>query len=179
MAIYIDSTFQPSHSGDTYPLVESQHLKGSAHAVQTIVDRDSIPDLRREEGLICYVVEDLTTYQLQSGITNTDWVEFGEGVSTLSGLTDTTIDNLVSGDTLIYSGGSWINSLPVTKYIETRFFNGLQTITHNLNDVDVIVQIKDDNTGELIIPDYVDNYTLTTVDINITVGGNYRIIIIK
>ena len=181
MGIKITGKFTTTSSGDTYAVTDSLYHQGGHKEVLTFIERDLISSERRREGMTCYVAESGITYQLQSGITNDDWYEFsgGGGVSTLSGLTDTTINNISSGDTLIYSGGTWINSLPVTKYVETRFINGLQTITHNLNDVDVIVQIKDINDGELIIPDYVDNYTLNTVDINITVPGNYRIIIIK
>jgi hypothetical protein len=52
-----------------------------------------------------------------------------------------------------------------------------QTVTHNLNDTDVIVQLKD-STGTLVIPDVVDNYTNNTVDIEVSSTETFRVIII-
>jgi len=66
-----------------------------------------------------------------------------------------------------------------SKYAASIPFTGgtAQTITHNLNDTDVIVQLKD-STGKLIIPDEVNNYTLNTVDIEVSSTETYRVIII-
>lgn len=39
--------------------------------------RDAIPTIERYDGLFSYVVAEQKTYQLQGGITNSDWVEIG------------------------------------------------------------------------------------------------------
>lgn len=43
--------------------------------------RDAIASGRRYEGLQVYIVADETSYQLQGGLTNSDWVEVGTGGS--------------------------------------------------------------------------------------------------
>jgi len=45
----------------------------------TTVARDAIPSGVRFDGLAVYVVQDNITYQLQTGITNSDWVEIAGG----------------------------------------------------------------------------------------------------
>ncbi len=76
---------------------------------------------------------------------------------------------VVSGET----GGS------TNKYAESIAFTGgtKQTITHNLNTEDVQVQLKD-STGTRIIEDIADTYTSNTVDIEVSITGTYRVIII-
>ena len=65
------------------------------------------------------------------------------------------------------------------KYAASLSFtkNSVTTITHSLNEEDVIVQLKD-SSGKMIIPDVVDNYTTNSVDITVSITGNYRVIII-
>lgn len=65
-----------------------------------------------------------------------------------------------------------------TTYAENTVFvkNIAKTVTHNLGSTDIIVQLKDPS-GEVIIPNIINNYTLNTVDINLSVSGTYRTII--
>lgn len=71
--------------------------------------RDAIPSLQRFEGLLVYVVGDTTLYQLQGGITNSDWVAVGSGApgsdgkSVLNGTVDPTGGDGTNGD-------FWINT---------------------------------------------------------------------
>ena len=51
-------------------------------------------------------------------------------------------------------------------------------ITHNLNEEDVIVQLRDSETGDMIIPKKVFDYQTNTVKIQISETKNYKIIII-
>jgi len=74
--------------------------------------------------------------------------------------------NVVSGNT----SQKYAASIPFTAATS-------QTITHNLNDTDVIVQLKD-STGTLVIPNVVDNYTNNTVDIEVSSTETFRVIII-
>ena len=65
------------------------------------------------------------------------------------------------------------------KFVQTlTLISGKTTITHNLNDVDVIVQVVEVSTGQIIIPDNISNYTSNSVDIYVEEGGEYKIIII-
>lgn len=53
------------------------------------------------------------------------------------------------------------------------------TITHSLGTTDIIIQLVDITTGEMILADTIGNYTINTVDITFTVNpaGNVRVII--
>ena len=84
-----------------------------------------------------------------------------EGIKQL----DTNINN-------ISSGGS-------NKFVTTQTLSsGQNTITHNLNDENVIVQVIEVATGRLIIPDRVSRYLLNSVAIDVETGGEHKIIII-
>ena len=65
------------------------------------------------------------------------------------------------------------------KYAQDITFTGdlAHTITHSLNEEDVIVQLKD-STGKMIIPDLVNTYTVNSVAITVSETGTYRVIII-
>jgi hypothetical protein len=82
----------------------------------------------------------------------------------------------ITSDGTVISGTSGCN---VCKYVESFLFTGdtVSTITHNLGNEDVQVQLKD-STGNLIIPNSVNNYTTNTVDIGVSITGTYRIIIL-
>lgn len=53
----------------------------SRMTVVDLVARDAILAGRRFDGMVVYVEADLTSYQLQGGITNGDWTAFGAGAS--------------------------------------------------------------------------------------------------
>jgi len=65
------------------------------------------------------------------------------------------------------------------KYVETKTLTtGQNTITHSLKDENVIVQVVETSTGQIIIPDHISNYQNNSVDIYVEEGGEYKIIII-
>jgi hypothetical protein len=94
----------------------------------------------------------------------------GVGVS-VGNLGIDTNGNVVTGTT----GGGGTTG----KYVESFNFTGstTSTITHNLGDEDVMVQVKD-ATGALITPNTVNNYTTNSVDINVSSTETMRVIII-
>lgn len=97
-------------------------------------------------------------------------------ISTLG--TGTSVNNLgIDTNGFIVTGTTSTGG--VNKYSASISFTGgtTQTVTHNLNDTDVVVQLKD-STGKLIIPNEVNNYTSNTVDIEVSSTETYRIIII-
>ena len=62
----------------------SADLLGVVRSVADITARDAIDAGKRIEGMICYVVSEATNYQLQGGITNSDWVLLSASVSELT-----------------------------------------------------------------------------------------------
>lgn len=62
----VASPIVPFSSEDTYPTHEAKYGKGGFRTVETIAERDAIPEARREEGMLVYVVNDpenINTYQ--------------------------------------------------------------------------------------------------------------------
>jgi len=64
------------HPWIAQPVMESNDLLGGIHEVANISERDNIPAERKQEGMLCTVVNDgsgkAKTYQL----VNSNWVEF-------------------------------------------------------------------------------------------------------
>jgi hypothetical protein len=92
--------------------------------------------------------------------------------------TGTSVNNLgIDSNGFVVTGVT--TPIGLSKYSASIPFTGgsTQTITHNLNDTDVVVQLKD-STGKLIIPDEINNYTSNTVDIKVSSTETYRVIII-
>jgi len=99
-----------------------------------------------------------------------------------------TVDGNFSGGTggsVIYSAGTDLYDIFVAagggigKYAADSAFTqstALQ-INHNLGSEDVIVQLKN-TSGELVIPDTVDNYQANSVDITVLTTATYKVIII-
>jgi hypothetical protein len=87
----------PLASGSSTPTIRSIDVKGGAKQVASIAARDAIPgaalardhaDQMRQEGMTCFVQADQTTYRLEGGIANVNWVAFGAG----GGGSGTTLD---------------------------------------------------------------------------------------
>jgi hypothetical protein len=69
--------------------------------------RDAIPTINRFDGFTAYSVADTTTYQLQGGITNSDWVDVGGATLIVgNGLTDTA-GTISAGDSTMTSSIYW------------------------------------------------------------------------
>ena len=75
----VEDAVVPKDSADTYPTHLSRYGKGGAHTdVADLTARDAIPVERREIGMRVYVLNVVgleKEYQLQLGITNSDWVD--------------------------------------------------------------------------------------------------------
>jgi len=83
-----------------------------------------------------------------------------------------------SGGTMTWQAAA-SGATGTAKYADDIAFTGgtKQTITHSLGTEDVQVQLKD-STGTRIIEDVADTYTSNTVDIEVSITGTYRVIII-
>lgn len=114
---------------------------------------------------------------LKTGSTDGQLLIFNTARS--AGLPNLTEDHVWIGNASNQPVETPISSFTQQKYAASIAFTAAtsQTVTHNLNDTDVIVQLKD-STGTLIIPDVVDNYTANSVDIQVSSTETYRVIII-
>lgn len=74
-AIKISAPISPYDSDDTYPSHLAIYGKGGMRSVQTMEERNNIPEARREEGMFVYVIEEQKVFQLIGGIENSNWNE--------------------------------------------------------------------------------------------------------
>ena len=132
----------------------------SRMVVADLTARDAIVAGRRFQGMCVYVIADTLTYQLKTGVLNTDWVEYGGGIAAA------TFVEKFSGD-----GGNLVFTLandPLAIENTMVFVDGVyqqKTTSYILNMTDVefveAPPIGVDNievmyttpTGTLVIPD--------------------------
>lgn len=71
----------------------------------------------------------------------------------------------------VASGGSSIYAKDVD------FVSGVtRTVTHNLASINILIQLRN-LSGQLIIPDVVNNFTANTVDVKVSITETYKVII--
>lgn len=88
-------------SNDKFPTHINSMGQGGYKAVQSIAERDAIPDERRENGMLCAVLQNDTVYQLKGGTDNAFWTIFTTGAGGATTATDlpfTAPDGMVSSD---------------------------------------------------------------------------------
>ena len=69
----VASGIVPFTTEDRFPTHYSKYGKGGWREVDTIAERDSIPEARRSIGMIVYVVDNNIAYILKGGLTNDYW----------------------------------------------------------------------------------------------------------
>lgn len=74
-SLNISAPITPYSTSDKYPTHLSIFGKGGLKSVQNLQERNNIPEERREEGMMVYVVNNKKVYGLLNGITNNDWVD--------------------------------------------------------------------------------------------------------
>jgi len=104
-------------TGNLYPIILSNDALGGLHQVATIAARNAIPALRRQQGMLCAVLDAGSgtpkTYQLIGGILDANWVEFTSGATTVE--TDPIV-KAING--IVKSNGSIISAaLAGTDYL--------------------------------------------------------------
>jgi len=78
----VASPIRPADPFQNIATVFSNEIKGALHTYQTISERNSIIEQRREWGMLAYVINENKTYQLRYGFSSNDimnnlnWVEF-------------------------------------------------------------------------------------------------------
>lgn len=65
MGVELISEIVQKNNG-TFPLVDSNNLRGGIYTVKTIEERDNIPDERRKSGMLCYVSDESEYYKLEN-----------------------------------------------------------------------------------------------------------------
>lgn len=75
----------PSDTADIYATHKAQFGYGGYRSALDIAARDNITELRREEGMVVYVISEKKEYRLVGGILNSNWEEVVFGISTGSG----------------------------------------------------------------------------------------------
>lgn len=96
----------PFSTTDPYPSHEAAYGKGGLRAVQSLADRDAIPALRREAGMIVYVIAQHAYYGLGDDLVT--WAPLAIGSPGLAGIAGVSIADLQPGDVLRYDG-EWRN----------------------------------------------------------------------
>ena len=74
--IKLSAPISPYDTDDTYPTHFPKFGMGGYRSVEMIEDRDSIPEERRELGMVVYVEATQKVYTLRDGINNDDWIDF-------------------------------------------------------------------------------------------------------
>lgn len=132
MAIYIIDTIKQKNNGE-FGVVDSNNIIGGFYQVDTITERNAIPDVRRKEGMLCWVKSEKVIYQLENGIENENWVVFKVEGTTSSGGGNTDLDG--------YSH-IWIGTTPPQDlgmiWIDTR----TDGILDDEDDMDTVNELK-------------------------------------
>jgi hypothetical protein len=138
-------------SGSLYPIIYSNDAKGGFHQVATIADRNAIPILRREQGMLCTVLNADSgtpkTYQLIGGILDTNWVEFAAGSADAAAAAVTIgITNDVATATAVYPTWVTANTGNLSQYVSSTLLKfvpstGILTATGFAGDGSALTNI--------------------------------------
>jgi len=79
-SIIVTGTITPTSSLDEYPTHVETYNKGGYRTVQSISERDMIPNKRKKEGMLVYVIDAKVVYILK----NNTWDFFASDVNTLN-----------------------------------------------------------------------------------------------
>ena len=127
----IISMIVPTNHADTYATHDSFYGKGGWREVNTLAERNEIPEERRRIGMVVYVRETFKAYLLKNSLSNAGWVPFnidGEEYVTKEEFAGAMAEALENYPTktevqeLLVSGGyatqSWVSD-----YIDGRLTN--------------------------------------------------------
>ena len=118
------SPIRPANPSSNIATIFSNEIKGAHHTYETLSERDSIIEERRDWGMLCTVYNDSTssnnkTYILKQFINtniqdNNNWVEF-----------------VSNGDNFVPTGGQWLNSVNVVSATPSVFIDGYRYLVDN------------------------------------------------
>jgi len=102
-------TFGPTDDSDVHPITEDIYSKGGHRSVADETAREAISTERRKDGMMVYQIDTALTYQLQGGVTNSDWFLFSGVVSSHTHTeytTDAEFDTHTGTSTIHFTVGS-------------------------------------------------------------------------
>ena len=141
----VAAVIAPFTTDDTYATHDAKYGKGGYRTVETITDRDNIPEARRTIGMLVYVVSDDKIYKLLKN-NNNEW--YWEELTT--------------------GGSGGVNSYTHIQDSPSNTWN----IQHNLNrHPSVTIMIQDENNKLCIAMGDVEYVDLNNIQITFT--GEY------
>lgn len=114
----ITAAIRPNDDRDPIASAFSSEIKGGLHTKQTLSERDGIIEERRDWGMLCYVINEDTTYQLIYNKVNTD-INDNNNWDIFTG------DNTDSNSQWLDSVLSVITTPPTTPTVGDRYLGGL------------------------------------------------------
>jgi len=125
----VASPLAPFDTADEYPTHKAEYGLGGWREVDTIADRDAIPEMRRSVGMVVYVREAEKQYQLKS---EDEWEELATGGG--GGASD--------AEDVAYDGGGFTN---VKEALDSIFYVPPQitSFTNNRGTVEIGSEIAD------------------------------------
>lgn len=183
MAIEIIDTLSQKNNG-SFPLVDSNDIRGGFYQVDTIEERDLIPLVRRKEGMLCAVKQN-GMYQLLGGIDNECWITFNGGSSDidkdyiedslnelLNVLNEKVDDVILTDDNLLnfYANNVLVKSIDFERFLQDSSNIGSEEV-EELKDTkldDIIVETLD---GITYVKLFANNVLLKSIEIK-TSGGD-------
>ena len=111
---------QKHSSDDPYHIIDNRDIKGGYQIVETVIQRDSIIDAVRIEGLKVYVLENDSEYQLKGGIANINWIKTGTAGGGTGDLTYVH-NQIIASDT-------WLVEHNLDKYPSITIFDSAETM---------------------------------------------------
>lgn len=144
MAIELIDQIKQKNNG-TFPLIDSNDIKGGYYQVSSIEARDNIPAERIKIGMLCYVESTDTIYRLKSS----GWSSFQVSVSGLGGgyyFGDTPPDDtsLIWIDTRITSIDQYLDSVILDEFRE--IISSLNNKIQGLEERVVVLELNQGGT---------------------------------
>ena len=128
----ITSTIVPTNSADTFATHDSIYGKGGWREVNTIAERDAIPEDRRREGMVVYVRETFRNYQLQSTLSNAGWTVFPATTDVADIINDAINKGQINIDLTAYYNKGEMDALLNEYTKREEVSNALATATENI-----------------------------------------------
>jgi len=124
----ITAAIRPNDSLDLIASAYASEIKGGRHSVATHTDMNAIYDVRRIEGMECYVIDEGLTYILSGGTTNADWT-----ISTVDWNQISNIPTSLSGYgiTDAWTTGETVN------YLNSNYYSTAQT--YSQTEINIIL----------------------------------------
>lgn len=140
-SVQVTGFIAPTDTTDTYPSHDAIYGRDGLRSVSTLVARNAISSDRRREGMLVYVIDTTSYYRLLPSpwdFTNSDWVNFPSGGSTVYGQDFTDSDLIAGVLTAIHSLGTQYNSVVIYNDSDSAIIpDGITATSTSVVDVDI------------------------------------------